>query len=262
MSKKIFENTVPFFGIQLFGGTKELLLKKIYKHIQSAQGKGTDLLKICTPNPEQIVLSWENSRFFDTLSSSDICIPDGSGIIWALRYLRTPKAPTKRITGRELFHDLLNSAAQNQWKIFLVGGKEGSAAEIWEKYGNLSTKNPVCGFDGGAVNIAHETAAERARVLSAIKDACPDIVCVAYGAPWQEYWISDNADALARCGVRVACVVGGAFEYEAGRVPAVHPLVEMMHLEWFQRLLCEPWRARRQLKGLRFFWRVFFERNL
>lgn len=265
MSKNDMKNaemsgqSIPLYGIAIFSGTKKSLLELVAQRLSVSRGKDEKLLKIMTPNPEQFVISWKNRQFFDALSSSDVCIPDGAGVVWALKRLfplTQQSSSLSRISGREFFHEVLHLCAQNSHRVFLLGGKEGSSRRIWEMYGESSTKNPICGYYLGSRDIAHETRQERDETLSHIQDARPDVVFVAFGAPWQELWISKNSQALADMGVKIACVVGGAFEYEAGNVPRVHPRVEKLHLEWLQRLLFEPWRARRQLLGVQFFWRV------
>jgi N-acetylglucosaminyldiphosphoundecaprenol N-acetyl-beta-D-mannosaminyltransferase len=263
------------FGISFFGGTKSELLSLIEDHLISTKG----IQIIFTPNPEQMVLSWKNSFFLEDLKNSSVNIPDGQGIVWALNKQLKVKSSTlkvMRIAGREVFHDLLVIAKEREGKVFLLGGKSGSAEMIAESYQSsvvsyqkdnnnhkLKTENRKLKtlnveWDEGAKDIAHETDEEHDRVMKKIMTFKPDFLFVAYGAPWQERWVSANKDALEKAGVKLAMVVGGAFEYEAGKVPKVPSLVESLHLEWLWRLLHEPWRWQRQLKGLEFFWRVLF----
>ncbi|HSW89966.1 MAG TPA: WecB/TagA/CpsF family glycosyltransferase [Patescibacteria group bacterium] len=224
---------VPFFI-----GTKPQLLDTLPSNA---------LISVFTPNPEQMVLAWNNPKFYKLLEENDLNIPDGQGIVWALG---EPKL--QRIAGRELFHDLLQKAQKENLRVFLVGGKKGSAAAIAAKYQIPNSKFQIF-FDPGAKDIQNETDEERERVLQAIERERPEFIFVAYGAPWQEFWIEQNHTRLEAAGVKLAMVVGGAFEYESGRVPKVSPTIERLHLEWLQRLITEPWRWRRQLTGLTFF---------
>ncbi|MGI8644555.1 MAG: WecB/TagA/CpsF family glycosyltransferase, partial [Thermomicrobiales bacterium] len=72
-------------------------------------------------------------------------------------------------------------------------------------------------------------------------------VCVAYGAPDQVVWIDRNQAALADAGVRLAIGVGGALDYLAGALPRAPAWMRRAGSEWLYRLLCQPWRWRRQL---------------
>lgn len=235
-------STQPIFGVPIFIGSKNEALDIL---TSQTHGKGETML-IFTPNPEQLTLALHDPGFKRLLQAADLNLPDGQGLVWALS--RAGAKGVKRIPGREVFHDLLSKSREHKWKVFLLGGRPGSARILADKY--------QCGFDPGAVDIKRETPEEKTRVLEAIKKFKPELLFVAYGAPRQEEWLSANREALSRIGVKVAMVVGGAFDYEAGLVRRVPGWIESAHLEWLWRLITEPWRAGRQLKGLEFFWRV------
>ena len=76
-----------------------------------------------------------------------------------------------------------------------------------------------------------------------------DILFVAFGAPKQEIWISQN---LANLPVKVAMGVGGAFDYFAGVVPRAPRWMRSLGLEWLFRLVRQPWRIERQFALVRF----------
>jgi N-acetylglucosaminyldiphosphoundecaprenol N-acetyl-beta-D-mannosaminyltransferase len=72
--------------------------------------------------------------------------------------------------------------------------------------------------------------------------ARPDILLVAYGHPRQEWWIDHHRFELP---VRVAIGVGGAFDFVAGVATRAPRWVQNLGLEWFHRLMRQPWRWRR-----------------
>lgn len=237
------------FTIPFVSATKQqvidFVVSQVEKKNQNDEKKG--ITTIFTPNPEQVTLALHNPSFLHILQSSTCNLPDGQGVVWALK--RSQKYPYVRIPGREVFHDLLLLSRKEKWRVFLLGGKPGSAKAIAASFQ----------YDEGALDIAHETREEEERILRKIEAYKPQLLFVAYGAPWQERWIIEHEKQLAASGVRVAMVVGGAFEYEAGKVPQVPALMENLHLEWLWRLLMEPCRWKRQLRGLEFFWRVLTE---
>lgn len=237
------------FDIPVFSGTKREVLEFVTKWLQSAPK--TTVHTIFTPNPEQIVATRRYPWFQSILSASSINLPDGEGVVWAMNR-RYPELHLKRISGREIFHDLLVYSSQENLKVFFLGGKQGSADAVIQMY---QKQHPRLDWrsDPGAQAIQQESSQENQRVLTAIADYRPDLVCVAYGAPWQEKWVYDNMADLTVAGVKVAMVVGGSFEYEAGKVPQVSPLVSSLKLEWLQRLIMEPARLKRQLIGAQFF---------
>ncbi len=115
-----------------------------------------------------------------------------------------------------------------------------------------TTQNDLFAWDEGSKDIAHETDEERDQVLGRIKDFKPALVLVAYGAPWQELWVSQNRGDLQQAGVRVVMVVGGAFDIWAGKVGRAPLQWRKFGLEWLWRLVHEPRRWRRQLRLVKF----------
>ena len=81
-------------------------------------------------------------------------------------------------------------------------------------------------------------------ILSRVRDAAPQILLVAYGAPKQDFWLRRN---LSRSGVPVGMGVGGTFDYLSGRVPRAPAWMRRVGLEWLYRLARQPWRWKRML---------------
>ncbi|MDP2726812.1 MAG: WecB/TagA/CpsF family glycosyltransferase, partial [Dehalococcoidia bacterium] len=86
---------------------------------------------------------------------------------------------------------------------------------------------------------------EEGEIVSKVREASPDILLVAYGAPAQDLWIYRN---LERLHVPVAMGVGGALDFVSGRVRRAPPWVRSLGLEWLFRLAQEPWRWRRMMR--------------
>src|SRR5579859_4837611 len=112
------DNTL--FQIPIYSRSKKKLLELIAKRV-TEQNKKEPLI-IFTPNPEQLSLSLQDEEFKAILQRSDINIPDGQGIVWALR---RKGVTTERMPGRILFHELLTQALEQRWSVFLLGGSEG-----------------------------------------------------------------------------------------------------------------------------------------
>ncbi len=96
-----------------------------------------------------------------------------------------------------------------------------------------------------------------------------DILFVALGFPKQEYFIellrktyigkdTDSSDRLNMCPRGIVMMgVGGAFDYISGRVKRAPFWMRKKGLEWMFRLLHEPKRIIRMLRGSVFFYRIF-----
>lgn len=84
-----------------------------------------------------------------------------------------------------------------------------------------------------------------------------DILFVAFGAPKQEFWISEYLEKIP---VKIAIGVGGAFDYISGKTPRAPLFLQNIGLEWLFRLIMQPWRIKRQLSLLQFIWLVIKEK--
>jgi len=84
-----------------------------------------------------------------------------------------------------------------------------------------------------------------------------DILFVAFGAPKQEFWISEN---LPKIPVKIAIGVGGAFDYISGKIPRAPGFLRSLGLEWLFRLTVQPWRIKRQLSLFEFVYLVLKEK--
>jgi len=91
------------------------------------------------------------------------------------------------------------------------------------------------------------------RIIAEINNLQPDTVLVALGAGRQELWIAEHQKRLK---TRILIGVGGAIDVISG-VKRRAPLFWRKHrLEWLYRLIREPWRFKRQLNLLRFWWAI------
>ena len=84
-----------------------------------------------------------------------------------------------------------------------------------------------------------------------------DILFVAFGFPKQEEWMAEHIDKLP---VKVMMGVGGAFDYISGEVSRAPLLIRLIGFEWLYRLICQPWRWKRQLSLIEFIYLVLKEK--
>ena len=199
---------------------------------------------ILTPNPEIILMARKNKNLKNALNGTDLAIPDGVGLKFAIPGL-------KIIKGRELFSDLITLAAKKKWKVFLLGGLEDEAELTARKLKILNLKLKIEYARGPKLNENGEPATEIDKKLE--KDAtdkinklAPQILFVAFGNPKQEIWVHENYSKLNIGG---AMAVGGAFRYAAGQVSLPPRWMAGLGLEWLWRVLTEPKRIGRILNA-------------
>jgi N-acetylglucosaminyldiphosphoundecaprenol N-acetyl-beta-D-mannosaminyltransferase len=160
------------------------------------------------------------------------------------------------MTGVDVAEEVALQTLQQGKKVFLLGGHT-SAASAAERFKILDIRfKELIGFDEGVKDIRNEKHEERRKILEKIANFRPHLLLVAYGAPWQEWWVTANREVLGKAGVRVVMVVGGAFDMWAGKTPRAPILLRKAGLEWLWRLILEPWRIKRQLKLIKFIWMV------
>ena len=71
---------------------------------------------------------------------------------------------------------------------------------------------------------------------------------VALGAPKQEKWINENLKKMPS--VKLAMVVGGAFDFIACQVPRAPKFLRFIVLEWLWRFFYQHWRIKRIFKAV------------
>ena len=189
---------------------------------------------VATVNPEFVMRARQDTEFARILESADLCLPDGSGVVWAARRqgcdMRGP------VTGVDLIPPLARRCAERGWRLFLLGAAPGVADELAER---LRAANPQLIVSAAADDMTGAQA---------------DVLLVAFGAPKQEKWI----DSVGRAtGVPVQIGVGGSFDYLTGRVPRAPAWMRRVGLEWLFRLVRQPWRLRRMAVLPVYAWRVF-----
>jgi N-acetylglucosaminyldiphosphoundecaprenol N-acetyl-beta-D-mannosaminyltransferase len=193
---------------------------------------GTHL--VATVNPEFVMRAQRDPAFARVLASAELCLPDGTGVVWAARRQGCDLAGP--VAGVDLVEPLAAMCARRAWKLFLLGAAPGVGDELAEK---LRAANPgldVRAHSGSPDPSGDETA------LRLIHDHGTQVLLVAYGAPAQELWVERLRNRL---GVAVAIGVGGAFDYLTGRVPRAPEWMRSAGLEWLHRLVRQPWRIRR-----------------
>ncbi len=241
---------------------------------------------IFTPNPEIIVYAQKDKYFMQIVNSAQINIADGSGVVWAVRKLYGRKIES--ISGVDLMLELAKMAAKMGFRIGLIGGRVGVAVEAFEclrqSYPNLNgwaeegpeiqirnskleIRNPKYKkenkqWNNGTMEQSREELTDRAihHITKKIIEEKTDIVFVAMGFPKQEYLIERLKEAkfqrFKESRPLVIMAVGGAFDYISGRVPRAPVWMRDKGGEWLFRLVREPWRLSRQIKGAEFFYKV------
>lgn len=255
-------------------GISNLKKKEILEEIKRWLGKKSGLNQLVTVNPEIVVLANKNERFKKLLNNAPIATADGLGILLAGKILGTPFK--EKVTGVDLVVELVKMANDLGLTVGLIGGRGDLAVKTAECLRKRHPNLKIFGLEG-IKNIKNPSFKEWERIISITADHKPQMLFVAFGAPYQEFFIESlkknlqpNFRPAKQAGRKlatksrptynlqpiVAIGVGGAFEEISGRVKQVPKWLDNLGFKWLWRLICQPWRWRRQLALLEFIWLV------
>ena len=199
---------------------------------------------VVTLNPEMIMQGLANEPFGQILKSADVILPDGAGVVWALKQQRIK---TVRLPGIEFSDSLIAQSHANGKRIALIGAapdvNDAAAKALTERYPGLHIVYKHHGF--------FESEAQVIQVAQACADAKPSLVLVALGVPRQETWIREHQARFTQPTIFVG--VGGSLDVWSGIKQRAHPLFIRLNCEWLWRLGSEPWRIKRLYNTLPLF---------
>lgn len=197
-------------------------------------------LKIITLNPEMVINATKDIVFQAAINNSNLVIPDGTGIVWALKLNGCREAV--RIPGIELAENTLNLANELFKKVAIFGGTkivlEKIRIKFKEKYPNVEIVKAIDGYQSeeNYNQIANEIALSK-----------PDIIFVAVGSPKQEIWINKYSNLFPNS---IMIGIGGSLDVWSGKKKRAPLWMRSAGLEWFYRVFTEPRRIPRVLKSL------------
>lgn len=194
---------------------------------------------VVTLNPEMIMRARRDPQFHDLLEKAALLVPDGIGLVRALR--RRGHRGAVRVGGADLLDGYLGEAERRGHRLALVGGRPGVAEAAAAA---LRRRHP-------ALQVFAHGGDPDAATATALASAAPDLVLAAYGAGRQEAFLHDH---LVTIGAAAGVGVGGTLDFWAGRARRAPPLLRRAGLEWAWRLATEPRRWRRQLVLPAYWW--------
>ena len=227
-------------------------------------------LLINTINAHSYNVSRSDAAFAAALQASDVLLPDGVSVVWAVNWLQPPsplrgelRERMKKIAGEDLFYWEMEKppnplkGEKTKRRVFFLGSSEAVLAKIKARaavdfpHVEVHTYSPPykAAFD----------AEDNKAMIAAINSVQPEVLFVGMTAPKQEKWAHEHFAALQ---VGHVCCIGAVFDFYAGTVQRAPQLFINLGLEWFYRLAKEPRRMwRRYLIGnVKFVWAVILEK--
>jgi N-acetylglucosaminyldiphosphoundecaprenol N-acetyl-beta-D-mannosaminyltransferase len=206
---------------------------------------------IITANPIMVMSAVDSPAYLQLLEGADLVVPDGAGIVWAANYVGNPVV--ERVTGFDLLHRLMRLGESKGWRVYMLGA---SSEMIEAAVRNLKLQYPglqLVGYRDG-----YFQAEDDADVIENIRAHHPDILLIGRSADKQEPWIAKYKQQLQ---IPVIMGVGGSFDVLSGKLKRAPRIFRKLRLEWFYRLLQEPWRYKRMLVLPKFAVKVIREKE-
>lgn len=201
---------------------------------------------IVTPNPEMVMLAKQDATFRRVFTDASLSLIDGVGLLLGLRLFGINVR--NRIAGADFTEQFL-SALDKPEPVYILGGENEVStrcANVLRKRGiNVvgtyePLRNTYLSNEDGISIVDNE---EHTKIIQSIRDSHARILLVALGHGKQEKWLHSY---LKQCPeVSIGIGVGGTVDYISGDIARAPLSVRKIGMEWFWRLLRQPWRIGR-----------------
>jgi N-acetylglucosaminyldiphosphoundecaprenol N-acetyl-beta-D-mannosaminyltransferase len=166
-------------------------------------------------------------------------VPDGMPVRWALGVLHGVRLPD-RVRGITLTLDVLAKAESEQLGVFFYGNTRDGLGRLHARLRALFPALRICGMEPS--KFRRISPQEKAEVIQRIRASGASMTFVGLGAPLQDIWAYEYAQAIS---MPIVCV-GGAFNVIAGAVSDAPDWMQQHGLEWLYRFAHDPGRLWRR----------------
>ena len=224
---------IKILGVKIEKLTSKEVLKRVEEFLLSDSQHYA-----VTLNSEILLEAQKDEEYFHILNNADLSVVDGSGPKFA--GLATGNN-IKRIPGADLTKKILRIAESKKLKIAVLNWDKGLSKKedikkaLMKKYSDLKfiVENVKRDFADFA----------KTENLARLREFEPDILFITLGAPDQEKFIYHNLNKIPSA--KLALGVGGSFDFISGKIKRAPLIFQKLGIEWFWRLIMQPWRWRR-----------------
>lgn len=208
---------------------------------------------LCELSDDKILISCLNAYSFNLLQvdklfqtamrKSQVILPDGIAIVYALRFLTEMKL--KKISGHMLFNYELEKLNLVKGKCFFLGSSKSTNFLIKMR---MLREYPNIAVDSYSPPFKKKFSDEENQIMIRKVNAFnPDVLFIGMTAPKQEKWAAAHYDELK---VKHICCIGAVFDFYAETCKRAPKWMIKMGFEWLHRLISEPKRLwRRYILG-------------
>lgn len=188
---------------------------------------------ISTINQYSYCIAEKDENFKKALQESDILLPDGVGITFAVQFLK--KQRIKKIAGADIHNYLLDDLNKKGGSCFYLGSSSSVLNKIIARL-SIEFPNIRVGSFSPPYKLEFSDN-DNQLMIETINNFQPDVVFVGMTAPKQEKWAFQHK---AEIKTKIICSIGAVFDFYAGTINRPHQIWINLGLEWFIRLCNEP----------------------
>ncbi len=181
-------------------------------------------------NASKVNLMEADKELASIVNNCPLINADGASIVWAAKQLGIPLS--ERVTGIDLFLELIKLSADKGYKIYLFGAKEEVVTKVKRIFEEQYPDLQIVGYRNGYFSEADES-----QIVADMAASGADIMFVAFSSPKKEYWVHKY---LNQIGIPFVMGVGGSFDVVAGVTDRAPEWMQNHGLEWFYRFVQEP----------------------
>lgn len=187
---------------------------------------------ICVSNVHMCMEVFDKKNYRKIVNNSDLTVPDGRPIFWALKLLGQKDA--QQIRGLDLTMNICSSANKNNIPLGFFGGNKTTQKKI---IGHLKSNYPKLKIlFSESPPFRKLTKSENVKYINKINNSGIKVLFVGLGCPKQEIWMAENKKNL-KC---TMIGVGAAFDFIAGNKTEASKWIQFIGMEWLFRLILEP----------------------
>ena len=221
-------------------------MKKDFFNIRLDVTRKKEVLEVCrtffagnTPktifflNAHCFNIAQKNPEYLKALNASDFLLNDGVGI--KLASLISGVSLKENLNGTDLIPEILKIAANENTKVFFLGGKEGVSDKA-----AIKAARAIPGLEVAGCLSGYFIPEEEAGIIREINHSKAGLLILGMGVPRQELWTVRNLDSLDS--VKIIVAGGAILDFLSGSIRRAPIWMRRMHMEWLYRFYLEPLR--------------------
>lgn len=181
-------------------------------------------------NASKVNLMEKDRELRKIVNSCPLINADGASIVWAAKKLGIPLK--ERVTGIDLFQNLIALSNEKGYKVYLFGAKEEVVIKVKEIFEKKYPKLQIVGYRNG-----YFTKEDEPEIIKNMAESGADMMFVAFSSPKKEYWVNKYLNELH---IPFVMGVGGSFDVVVGITDRAPVWMQNHGLEWFYRFIQEP----------------------